>query len=326
MPRHLFIINPKAGGEDKTEALSGRIDAYMKVRGLPFYIAHTTHPLHAAELVRDHAADGRSWRVYACGGDGTLNEIAGAAAGLSNVAITQYPCGMGNDFIKIFGEDALRFSELSELVDGTIWPLDLIAVNDRLALNIASVGFDARVAAEMHRYKRRMRISSKKAYDLSVVYNLFRGVHRPYEITIDGEKLPGNRYTLALAANGRYYGGGYNPMPEAVPDDGQLDFLLAGPVSPFGLTRMIGRFSRGLYRDFPETFTYRHGQRMEIACEKPEPVNIDGEIFEAEKVTFSISPLKISFIAPKGAAWTYMKNEKTLDTGRKIEGISQTIR
>ena len=307
MSKHLFIINPNAGGVGRAAALGDRVSSYMNSRGFLHHIAYTKRQMHAAELVRDHAADGLSLRVYVCGGDGTLNEAAGAAAGLSHVAITHYPCGVGNDFIKIFGSSVARFSELSELVDGTVRPLDLIEVGDRVALNIASVGFDAKVAAEMHRFHRRMGLSDKRAYDLSVCYNLFRGIHHPYEIVIDGIKQPGKRYTLALAANGRYYGGGYNPMPQADPDDGILDFLLAAPVSPVGLARMIGRFSRGQHLQYPELFSYVRGQRMEIICEKPEPINIDGEIFEAKQVTFALSPRKINFIVPQGALWT---NEK----------------
>ena len=326
MLRHLFIINPQAGGEDVSEALSERIDAFMRGRGLSFHIAHTTHPLHATELVRDHTLDGSGWRIYACGGDGTLNEVAGAAAGLPNVAITHLPIGMGNDFIKIFGADAKRFSELSELVDGTVWPLDLIEVCGRLSLNIASVGFDARVAAEMYRFKRKTGMSAKRAYDLSVVYNLFHGIHRPYEVTVDGERLPGARYTLALAANGRFYGGGYNPVPDALPDDGLLDFLLAGPVSPFGLTRMIGQFSKGQYRDFPETFTFLRGRRMEVVCAGPEPVNVDGEVMEESRVTFSVSPLKINFVAPRGARWTTFERAESEDFSRNIKDISLPVR
>ena len=44
-------------------------------------------------------------RVYACGGDGTLNECVNGAALLPNVAVTHFPCGTGNDFIRMFGDE-----------------------------------------------------------------------------------------------------------------------------------------------------------------------------------------------------------------------------
>ena len=306
--KHLFILNPGAGGEDSAAAASARITAFMSARGFDFRIEKTGHAGHAAELVREYVSGGGEWRVYACGGDGTLGEAAGAAAGLSHVAVTHYPCGTGNDFIKIFGAGAARFSELSELAEGEVRPLDLIEVRDgadtvRYALNIASVGFDARVAAEMSRFRRHVRLPAKRLYDMSVVYNLFHGIHRPYTVTIDGVRQPAGRYTLMLAANGRYYGGGYNPVPEALPDDSALDFLMAGPVSLPGLARMIGRFSKGRHGEMPKVFTYARGKSMEIVCERPEPVNIDGEIFFADRVSFSLSPKKLNFFAPRGASW-----------------------
>ena len=49
------------------------------------------------------------YRIYACGGDGTLNEVASGAAGFPNGTITAYPGGSGNDFVKIF-DDPRRFT------------------------------------------------------------------------------------------------------------------------------------------------------------------------------------------------------------------------
>ena len=48
-------------------------------------------------------------RIYACGGDGTLNEVVNGAAGFDNAAVTCVPKGTGNDFLKLFGP---RFREL----------------------------------------------------------------------------------------------------------------------------------------------------------------------------------------------------------------------
>ncbi|MDR3207033.1 MAG: YegS/Rv2252/BmrU family lipid kinase [Oscillospiraceae bacterium] len=301
--KHLFIINPGSGNADRAAERVEAIRGCMAPRGCDYQIVFTAHGGHAAELAAAHVADGADWRVYACGGDGTLNEVAGAAAGLSHVAVTHYPLGSGNDFIKIFGPGAARFDDLPALLDGRAVSFDLIDVNGRCALNIASVGFDARVAAEMSRFRRLGHIPAKRAYDLSVVYNLFRGIHRPYEVYIDGVRQPGHRFTLLVAANGRYYGGGYNPLPEAQPDDGQLDFLTAKSISVFTLARLIGKFAKGRHRDMPQVFTYARGRRMEIRCGRPEAVNLDGEILTAERVVFSLSPLKLRFLVPDGVSW-----------------------
>lgn len=127
--KHLFIINPKAGKYNHVNEILPQIERCMSGCGEYYTTALTERPMHAAALVREYSADGDEWRVYVCGGDGTLNEAADGAAGLKNVAVTQYPCGTGNDFVKIFGRDAGRFSDLTELVLGDVRQIDLI---DRL--------------------------------------------------------------------------------------------------------------------------------------------------------------------------------------------------
>ena len=84
--KHLFIVNPVAGGKDRHEyvaeqarlALEGSADAYE------VYI--TTAPMDACAKIKAEAASGEELRVYACGGDGTLNECVNGAVGHDNVA------------------------------------------------------------------------------------------------------------------------------------------------------------------------------------------------------------------------------------------------
>ena len=111
--RHLFILNPVAGGKktDK-EAVRQKIRAVMAERGESFELYETVGIMDAAEKVKREAIKGDELRVYACGGDGTLSECAHGAAGFKNASVTHYPCGTGNDFVRAFGPDAALFSDL----------------------------------------------------------------------------------------------------------------------------------------------------------------------------------------------------------------------
>ena len=126
--KHVFIINPAAGKKDSTTQVAAGIRAACLRRELEYDILTTEYPRHAVELVREKAAEyaGEQVRFYACGGDGTLNEVAAGAAGLDNVSITHYPCGSGNDFIKLFGADCTSFKDLDNLIDGKDVELDYI--------------------------------------------------------------------------------------------------------------------------------------------------------------------------------------------------------
>ena len=97
--KHLFIINPAAGKRGSTDALAGRIKTLFDARGLPYQITLTTSAGDAERITRQAAEQGEAVRVYACGGDGTLNEVVNGAAGHSFMAVTNYPKGTGNDFL-----------------------------------------------------------------------------------------------------------------------------------------------------------------------------------------------------------------------------------
>lgn len=320
--KHLFIINPKAGKYNHADELVPLIERCMSDCGETYKTVVTERPMHAAQLVRAHAADGDEWRVYVCGGDGTLNEATDGAAGLKNVAITQYPCGTGNDFIKIFGRDAARFADLTELVLGDVRQLDLIECGGRHCVNICSLGFDARIAQDVARFKRLPLLSGKGAYNLSLVKNLFGGLHYPYQVRIDGVPYDG-RYTMLVACNGRFYGGGFNPVPEAMPDDGLIDFLLVRPVTPMTVALVVGKYQNGQHEELPEYMTWVRGKRMDIVCDRPNAVNFDGETERVRSASFSLSEKKLNFIVPVGATWKSTNDMlKTNDIERKQEHVT----
>ena len=105
--KHIFIINPAAGRSDQTAPVAGVIGELLRRRALDYEILITEAPKHATRLVAEAAARAgdRPLRFYACGGDGTLNEVATAVVRIPNAACTHFPTGSGNDFIKIFGSD-----------------------------------------------------------------------------------------------------------------------------------------------------------------------------------------------------------------------------
>ncbi|MGI6040105.1 MAG: diacylglycerol/lipid kinase family protein [Eubacteriales bacterium] len=297
---HLFVINPKAGKTDRSAELRMRVDKLMSKRNETYKIATTDYPEHAIEIVRKVVSDGEPWRVYACGGDGTLNEVVNGAVGYSNVEVTHYPCGTGNDFIKLFGRHQSKFYSLEELADGESMEFDLIKCMDRHSINICSVGLDARVAGDVHLFSKLPYVKPQAAFTISAAYNLFKGISRSYKIDIDGEILDGV-YTMAVAANSRFYGGGYNPIPEANPTDGVLDFLLIKRVNVFQVATMIKKYADGKSRELGEVAIFRKGKSMKVLCENGEDeINVDGEILKSDNICLELSDKRIKFFGPKG--------------------------
>ena len=299
--KHLFIINPAAGSRNRTQEYSDVIHKICRARELDYEIRVSTAPGECTRIAREAAETGEELRLYACGGDGTLNEVVAGAAGHDNAAVTVFSGGSGNDFVKIF-DDPKAFFDLHRLMDADEATFDLIRCNDDLALNICSVGLDARIGTDVSNYKRLPLLHGFRAYAASTVVNVVRGVAEHYVVEVNGETVDGDM-TFICVCNGRYYGGGFNPIPEADPSDGMLDVLLVDKVSRVQVPLVIGKYKDGRYKELADIARYIKTDRIKIICDKPGPVNLDGEMRMAKTVEFSVAKEKIRFFYPKGLRW-----------------------
>ena len=297
--KHLFIINPAAGKTDQTVSYTKRIAAYCKPNGLDYEIKVSAYKGNCTELAREAAQTGEEYRIYACGGDGTLNEIVCGVIGTPNVAVTHCPGGSGNDFIRMFG-DFEAFSDLARLADGEETLMDVIKVGDlSYGLNICSMGVDARIVADMPKLKHIPLLSGSGAYNVSTALNLVKGLRRPFEIELDGKTLVGDQ-TLIAVCSGRFYGGGFCPVPDAEPDDGLLDVLAVKGVGRLTAAKVVGAYKQGRYREMPELMLHERVTSVTIRSPQDCPINVDGELLTGRDVTFSVAPEKLRFFHPKG--------------------------
>ena len=247
------------------------------------------------------AQPGEEYRIYACGGDGTLNEVAAGAAGYPNAAVTCYRGGSGNDFVKIFS-DPDAFQDLEKLLDCAEVEFDMIRCNEDLSLNICSVGLDARIGTDVSRYKRLPLLSGFRAYAVSTIVNLFKGISEHYVVKL-GDETVDARQTMICVCNGRFYGGGFNPVPEADPCDGLLEGLLVKHVSRLQVAQVIGKYKNGRYKELPHLVRHVQTKELTILCDKPTPINLDGELRTAKEVLIRVAKEKLRFFYPKELTW-----------------------
>ena len=305
--RHLFIINPAAGSRNRTEEYSAIIHKICRARNLDYEVRVSTAPGEATRIAREAAETGEELRLYACGGDGTLNEVAAGAAGYENAAVTVFSGGSGNDFVKIF-DDPKAFFDLHRLMDAEVATFDMIRCNEDLALNICSVGLDARIGTDVANYKRLPLLHGFRAYAASTVVNVVKGIAEPYTVEVNGERIEGDQ-TFICVCNGRFYGGGFNPIPEADPADGMLDVLIVKKVSRLEVPGLIGKYKAGRYKELTSVARYIKTDRVKITCGKPTPINLDGELRTAREIEMSVAKEKIRFFYPKGLTWKHVEQE-----------------
>ena len=299
--KHLFIINPAAGSRDRTEKYRREIESICTREALDYKIHVSAAPGDCFRAAREAALTGEAYRLYACGGDGTLNEVAAGAAGYPNAAVTCYRGGSGNDFVKIFS-DPDAFQDLEKLLDCEEVEFDMIRCNEDLSLNICSVGLDARIGTDVSRYKRLPLLSGFRAYAVSTIVNLFKGISEHYTVEIDGETVDGSQ-TMICICNGRFYGGGFNPVPDADPTDGWLDVLLVKKVSLLQVPGVIGKYKNGRAGELPHLVRRFRVKELTIHCDKPTPINLDGEERIAKDIRISLAKEKLRFFYPKALHW-----------------------
>lgn len=296
--KHLFIINPAAGKNDSTERLLERIKALE----LDSTIMMTAQAGDAQRLAQRAIREGGGapLRIYACGGDGTLNEVVNAAAGLDHVAVTNVPKGTGNDFLRIFGAGFREgFSDLEALAEGPQAAFDLMDCNGKLGIGVVCAGVDARVAADVDNYKFLPRFGGNSAsYVASLVVNvLFKGICRPTRLEMGGEVYEGET-AIICACNGRYYGGGFMPVGDAIPDDGIIDFLFVPKISRTTFFRLVGEYAKGKYREYPDYIRHWHGDAITFSSDQELTAVVDGEVIRAREFTVKLSEKKINFFWP----------------------------
>lgn len=297
--KHVFIINPAAGKYDHSGQFRAQIESACGARGLAYEIHISDGRGACRALAREAAQSGEEVRIYACGGDGTLNEVVNGVVGFPNAAITHFPGGSGNDTIKLFSQTE-PFFDLERLLEPEQTRFDLIRCNDTYSLNILSIGLDARIGTDMAKFKHLPLVSGKGSYILSVIYNLLRGLTAEYTVTLEsGEKITG-RKTMICVCNGRWYGGGFNPVPDAEPDDGLLDVLIVKGVNLFQATTVIGAYQKGRYRELENLIRHERCRSIRIECADNSVVNVDGESIYTKAADIELIPQAIRFFYPKG--------------------------
>ena len=298
--KHLFIVNPTAGGKDKTEEVRARAEAAFRGRSDCFELYVTRAPLDAVDKIRQEAACGEELRVYACGGDGTFNECVNGGALLENVAVCPFPTGTGNDFCRMFGDEKDLFRDLDALLDGSVHTIDLIDCNGRYGANICSVGIDARIGTSVHKYSKLPLIGGATGYVVSAVVNVFHGIARPMRVRC-GEHLIEEDLSLACVCNGQFYGGGFHPSLTARPDDGVMDVFIAKKVNLPQFAALIGKYAKGQADEMPRYIKHiRTSGEVIIRCEKEDVAQLDGEALRAKEFRMRMVPGALNLIVPEG--------------------------
>ncbi len=301
--KHVFIINPAAGKGNRLYELKARIHATCRKRGVDYTIYETKGVGDATAFVKAKVAEGLPMHLYACGGDGTLSEVAGGAAGATHVAVGLIPMGTGNDFHRNFANGD-KFFDIDSQLHGRVDRIDLLRCNGRPCINMLNIGFDCEVVVATERIKRHMYIPTELAYIAGLIDRFCGKIGTKFKIKLDSGETVLHPMTLFTAANGGFCGGGFYAAPRASLTDGQMDICMVGRVSHTTFLRVIGSYRHGTHFDnhlLKDRLEYRRAKWANITFPHEHLLCIDGETLYAKKLHLEVEHRALSFICPRGA-------------------------
>ncbi len=305
--KHIFIVNPCSGKNHAAVTYAEKIEETAKRLGIDYEIVTTQYAGHALKIVSERVATNEKIRFYACGGDGTLNEVFSQAYKHDNAQVASVPCGSGNDFVRNFGT-AEDFLDIEDNIKGEPIRIDLLSVNDKISHDIASCGLDANVAHDMVKFKNLPFISGKLSYNLSIILQMLKPIGRKFTLEVDGERIEGN-FLLVAFCNGKTYGSGILASPFSKLHDGVLEVVYVSKISRLKIAVVIKDYKAGTHltqneevrEDLKEIIHYKKAKNIKLACndKKGLVVNIDGECFVTDKLDIKVMPLAAQFVLPK---------------------------
>ncbi len=299
--KHIFIVNPKAGKRDSTEFVRDQIARLGDDYACEVYITECEGDAIRYVKERCRCENDTLLRFYACGGDGTLNEVVTGAVGNNNVEVSCLPVGSGNDYVKYYG-GAEGFLDIRRLVDGDVREVDVMRVGDRYSINVCNFGFDAVVCRTMTEVRRKPVIGGRNAYTTGILKALFVGRRTPCRISVDGKVVNDGEILLCTMGNGRYVGGAYMCSPLSKNDDGQIEICMFRPMTILNFARLIGSYRDGTFihrDDVQDKMVYLRGKSIDIEAPDEIDVCVDGEIVRNKKFHIEQMPKAIRFVAPK---------------------------
>lgn len=308
--KHFFIVNPAAGRGNKVDFFVDLIRKIGKSRSLDYELYMTEGIGDARRYVSEMckvADQAEKLRFYACGGDGTINEVVNGAVGFDGAEVATIPIGTGNDFVRNFGSEE-SFFDLENQIASEAVACDLMTVNDRYCVNMVNIGFDCEVVARTARIKRNPLIPGKLAYIFGVIGEFVRQRGVSFRCTIDGICQGERKLLISLFANGGFCGGGFRAAPYAELTDGKMDVCFIRLVKRLQFIKLIGSYKKGLHmlrNDCDDFFEYYKCSDVLLEFDKPQRVCVDGEISEYRSLHMGVVRNAIRFVLPTNAKMQY---------------------
>lgn len=309
----LIIVNPKSAS-GSTQTRWARIASDWASHYGAFNVDFTEYRGHGIELAQKAAESGRKF-IVACGGDGTINEVAnGIMLSGKDAELGVLPQGTGGDFRRTIGMPSTIRRASEALKNGVTKQIDVGKVTyinhqeqteERYFLNIASVGLSASIIERVKTTGNLNWITfgslrGKASFAYSALQEVLNLGVKTVRVRFDDGEVNSLQTIVFCVANARYFGGGMKIAPDAVIDDGLFNAVNIGDLSTTKIMRKAPKLYAGTHYSLDEV-KHTTAKRIEISAHGNEEIHLetDGELPGKLPAVFEILPSALRVRVPK---------------------------
>ena len=309
----LVIVNPKSAA-GATFSRWAEIASDLRGHFGAFEVVFTESAGHGLDLALRGAEQNRKL-IAACGGDGTINEVAnGILQSGKNIELGVLPSGTGGDFRRTFGIPANAREAAKSLLNGATKTIDVGRVtfqdfNDetvsRYFLNVSSFGLSAAIienvkSAGSLKWIPNDTLRGKASFALSTLQEVLDLNSITVRVKIDGQIEKSLKTINFCVCNARYFGGGMKIAPDAQINDGLLDVVNIGDMKTAKVLLNAHTLYRGTHLDLAEVKS-RRAAKIEVApadANQEIRLEIDGELLGKLPAVYEIVPHALKLRVP----------------------------
>ncbi len=274
--RFIYFINPISGTKGKIVLLE-LIKKTTAEKNIPYEILHTNaagdyqylHQKIAAEKITD---------IIICGGDGTVNQIAGTLLGVAvNVGII--PMGSGNGLAYAAKIPKQMNKALDIVFKGHAIYIDSFYINKKFSCMLCGIGFDAQVAHDFAKQKKR----GLATYIKQSSKNFITAKPYPFSLSVNGDAFTTEAFFISIA-NSNQFGNNFTIAPQASLHDGLLDIVIVNKMSKMRmLWNVLKQIRKGEVRPYEDKKYHRtdigyfQTKKLCIKNTHHAPLHIDGD-------------------------------------------------
>lgn len=297
---HIFVINQYAGNQHFEDELLSKIE---KSENLEYYVFNTRHAGDESAAVRQalQIFEGEKLRFYCCGGSGTMRNMLSGFESLEDVEIAFIPCGITNDFLKVFKEDEKLFTDPANLINGKVINIDYMKTNKGICLNTISWGWDSAYIEGLDEN----RIFHVFGHMIPNIFAfIYAGTHaksRLLDITLDSKHYV-NKYSEIILGNGTTIGGIIRFAESRDITDGKASYCAIPDVHGIPMIKMFKKLINNNLLGLKESVHLGTCNSVHIRSVDGTPLalNFDGELQE-ESTEWDIQIVRkgLKFVVPR---------------------------